>query len=85
MPAPFPVVEEMLADNFWHQAFQRFSEGLQDHTASAVPSELASASQQLQACLQRCLGWDFAVQAVRQPDSNDEYAPVVVALNEATL
>ena len=85
MPAAFPLVEEMLADNFLHQAFQRFFEGLQDRTASAVPSELASASQQLQTCLQRCLGWDFAVQDVRQPDSDDEYAPVVVALNEATL
>ena len=72
MPAPFPLVEEMLADNILHQALQRVFEGLQDQIASAVPSELASASQQLQARLQRCRGWDFAVRDVRQPDSDDE-------------
>ena len=82
MPAAFPLVEEMLADSFLQQAFQRFFEGLQDQ---AVPPELASASQQLQACLQRRLGWDFAVQDLGHPDSDDEYAPVVVALSEATL
>ena len=75
----------MLADSFLHQAFQRFFEGLQDQATRAVPPELASASQQLQACLQRSLGWDFAVQELGHPDSDDEYAPVVVALNEATL
>ena len=85
MPAAFPLVEEMLADSFLHQAFQRFFEGLQDQAASAVPAELATASQQLQACLQRRLGWDFAVQDLGHPDSDDEYAPVVVALNEAAL
>ena len=85
MPAAFPLVDEMLADSFLHQAFQRFFEGLQDQAASAVPAELASASQQLQAGLQRRLGWHFAVQDLEHPDSDDEYAPVVVALNEATL
>eukprot|EP00891_Asterochloris_glomerata_P008767 jgi/Astpho2/8767/e_gw1.00128.29.1_t len=85
MPAAFPLVEEMLADSFLHQAFQRFFEGLQDQATSAMPPGLAKASQQLQACLQRRLGWDFAVQDLGHPDSDDEYAPVVVALNEVAL
>lgn len=82
MPYGMPLVEEMLADSFLHQLFEQFFQTLHEE-AGQVQAALKTASTQLQLLLQHKLNWQFDVQEVGDDDDDNEYAPVIVQLEEA--
>lgn len=87
MDGPFgmtSLVEEFLADSFLQQLFAKYFAMLADE-APLLNTQLQSVSKQVQQLLEQKLGWDFQVQGVGQDDDEDEYAPVVVQLDNVTL
>ena len=78
------MVEEFLADSFLHQLFAKFF-GMLHEEASVVNRQLQTVSKQVQQLLEQRLGWDFDVQGFGQDDEEDEYAPVIVQLDDVTL
>ncbi|KAL3161609.1 hypothetical protein ABBQ32_010467 [Trebouxia sp. C0010 RCD-2024] len=78
------LVEEFLADSFLQQLFAKYFAMLADE-APLLNTQLQSVSKQVQQLLEQKLGWDFQVQGVGQDDDEDEYAPVVVQLDNVTL
>lgn len=78
------MVEEFLADSFLQQLFAKYFAMLADE-APVLNRQLQSVSKQVQQLLEQRLGWDFQVQGVGQDDDEDEYAPVVVQLDNVTL
>lgn len=81
-PFGMPVVEELLADSFLQQLFGQFFQVLHEE-GGVVQPKLKAASSQLQMLLRLKLGWEFDLEEVE--DEDDEYAPVVVQLDEAHL
>lgn len=79
-----PVLEEMLADSFLQQLFGQFFQALHEE-GSLVQPKLKAVSTQLQSLLRQKLGWDFEWEVIGEEDEDDEYAPVVVQLDEAHL
>ncbi len=78
------MVEELLADSFLQQLFARFF-GMLHEEAASVDRRLQAASKQVQQLLQQKLGWEFDFQDVGLDEEEDEYAPVVVQLDEVQL
>lgn len=78
-----PLVQELLADSFLQQLFAQFFQTLHEE-ARLVQPNLKAASTQLQTLLRQRLQWDFDMKEVGD-DDDDEYAPVIVQLDEAHL
>ena len=78
------MVEELLADSFLQQLFAHFFEMLEEE-AAAVDNQLQLASKHVQQFLQQKLGCGFDFQDVGLDEDDDEFAPVVVQLDEVQL
>ena len=87
MPFGVPMVEDLLSDSFLQQLFAQFFTMLHEESA-AVDNQLKAVCKQLQNVLHTRLGWDFAFESLQQneqDDEDDEYAPVVVQLEDVQL
>lgn len=78
------LVDEFLADSFLQQLFAKYF-GMLDDEAPLLNRQLQAVSRQVQQLLEQRLGWYFAVQGIGQDEEVDEYAPVVVQLDNITL
>lgn len=78
------MVEELLADSFLQQLFAQFFGMLHEEVAAANP-QLHAVSKRVQQLLQQKLGWEFDFRDVGLDEEDDEYAPVVVQLDEVQL
>lgn len=84
-PVGMPLAEEMLADSFLQQLFGQFLQYLHEESLRVQP-KLKAVSRQLQELFQQKLGWDFGWQVIGpDDDDDDEYAPVIVQLDDVQL
>ena len=81
-PFGMPMVEELLVDSFLQQIFGQFFQTLHEEGAQVQP-KLKAFSSQLQTLFRHKLGWEFDLEELEGEE--DEYAPVVVQLDEAHL
>ena len=77
------MVEEFLADSFLQQLFAKFFGML--YEAPNLNTQVQSLSKQLQRLLEQRLGWGLDEHGYGQGDEDDEYAPVVVQLDNVIL